>query len=236
MGRQWLQKKRELNAARKGKVANKLVREIAVAAKSGSPEPASNARLAMAVEAARKASLSNDTIQRAIKKGAGLTGEKVDLEVVTFEGFAPHKVPVIVECLTDNRNRTAPEIRVLFRDGQIGAKVGFLFDHVGLVEATHATAGLDLEGVAIEVGAQDVEPLEDTPAQQSGGRFITDRGDVDLVARKLRESGWQVTLAELGYVAKEDLELPPEQRAEVEAFLEALDDHDDVHRVYAALS
>jgi YebC/PmpR family DNA-binding regulatory protein len=236
MGRQWLQKKREENAAKRGKVATKLVREITVAAKSGAPDPAMNPRLALAVDAARKQSVSNDTITRAIKKGAGLLGEKVDLELVTFEGFAPHNVPVIVECLTDNRNRTAPEIRVLFRDGQLGAKVGFLFDHVGIIEATHATAGLDLESVAIEAGAQDVEPLEDAPAGQSGGRFVTDRTDLDVVTKKLRDGGWSITVSELGYVAKEPLELPPEQRTEVEAFLEAIDDNDDVHRVYAALA
>jgi YebC/PmpR family DNA-binding regulatory protein len=234
MGRQWLQKKREENAAKRGKVATKLVREITVAAKSGAPDPAMNPRLALAIEAARKQSVSNDTITRAIKKGAGLLGEKVDLEVVTFEGFAPHHVPVIVECLTDNRNRTAPEIRVLFRDGQLGAKVGFLFDHVGIIEATHGSSGQDLESVAIEAGAQDVGAIEGADAP-IGARFITDRGDLDAVTKRLREAGWTITVSELGYVAKEDMDLPPEQRAEVVAFLEAIDDNDDVHRVYAAL-
>jgi len=235
MGRQWLQKKRELNAAKRGKVATKLVREITVAAKSGSPDPLLNARLALAIENARKQSVSSDTIERAIKKGAGLLGEKVDLELVTFEGFAPHKVAVIVECLTDNRNRTVPEMRVLFRGGQLGTKVGFLFDYVGLVEATKAAAGIDLEEVAIEVGAQDVEPLENLAEGQVGGHFTTDRGDLDQATKKLREAGWTVTVSELAYVAKEDVDLPPEQRAEVEAFLEALDEHDDVHRIYASL-
>ena len=236
MGRQWLQKKREIEGAKRGKVATKLVREITVAAKSGTPDPAMNARLALAIEAARKQSVSNDTITRAIKRGAGLTGEKVDLETVTYEGFTPHQVPVIVECMTDNRNRTAPEIRVLFRGGQIGAKVGFLFDHVGIVEATRAQAGVDLESVAIEAGAQDVEPLEEVAPGHSGGRFITDHADVDVVTKALQSAGWVVTVSELGYVAKQDVDLPPEQRAEVEAFLAALDDHDDVHRIYTALS
>src|SRR5688572_31491822 len=109
MGRQWLQKNREINAAKRGKLFNKLVREISVAAKAGVPDPTMNPRLAVAVEAARKQSVPNDTIQRAIKKGAGLLGEHVQLELVTYEGFTVHKVPVIVECLTDNRNRTAPD-------------------------------------------------------------------------------------------------------------------------------
>lgn len=235
MGRQWLQKIREENASKRGKVSNKLVREITVAAKSGSADPTQNSRLAMAVEAARKASVSSATIDRAIKKGAGLLDEKDQSELVTIEGFAPHKVAVIVELMTENRNRTMPEMRVLFRDGQWGAKVGFLFQHVGIVEASHPTAGQDLESVAIEAGAQEVEPLEGVAAGHSGGRFLTDRGDVDLVTKALQKAGWTVTVAELGYVAKEFADVTPEQRAEVVAFLQALDDHDDVHRVYATL-
>lgn len=235
MGRQWLQKNREVNADKRGRIVNKLVREITVAAKHGAPDPAGNPRLAAAIEAARKQSVSNDTIQRAIKKGSGHGDDKVELEQITLEGFAPHQVPVIVECWTDNRNRTVPEMRVLFRDGQMGAKVGFLFDHVGLVEATRPGGGVDLEEVAIEVGAQNVEPLHDVPAGGTGGRFITDRGDVDVVSKALQKLGWTVTAAELGYVAKQDVELADAQRATVVAFLEAFDDHDDVHRVWAAL-
>ncbi len=235
MGRQWLQKHRELNNAKRGKITNKLVREIAIACKSGMPDPNMNPRLAVAVEAARKASVPNDTIARAIKKGSGTDGDKIDLDTVTFEGFAPHKVPVIVECLTDNRNRTAPEMRVLFRGGQLGAKVMFFFDHVGIVEATHATEGLDPEDAAIEAGAQDVEPLEGDEEAGSSGRFFTDPTDLDAVTKALREAGWSVTASDIGYRPKEAMELPEEQRDEVESFLAAVDDNDDVHRIYAAL-
>ena len=235
MGRQWLQKHREINAAKRGKLFNKLVREVSVAAKAGMPDPAMNARLAVAVEAARKQSVPNDTIARAIKKGAGQLGESIDLALVTIEGFAPHHVPVIVECLTDNRNRTAPEIRTLFRHGQLGAKVTFLFEHVGIIEASHAQPGLDRETVAIESGAQNVEPLESAPEGTTGARFFTDLTDLDTVTKALRQAGWSVTASEMGYVPKETLDLPAGQRQEVEAFLEALDDNDDVHRIYAAL-
>ncbi len=235
MGRQWLQKNREINANKRGKIVNKLVREIWVAAKSGAPDVTMNAKLAVAVEAARKQSVPNDTITRAIKKGAGLTGERTDIDLVTFEGFGPHQVPVIVECLTDNRNRTAPEMRVLFRHGQIGARVTFLFNHMGIVEATHETAGQDLETVAIEAGAQEVEPLEQVPEGQQGARFFTERTDLDTVTKALRAAGWSVTLSEVGYVPKEKVQLEPAARAEVEAFLAAIDDNDDVHRIYAAL-
>ncbi|MFO0934284.1 MAG: YebC/PmpR family DNA-binding transcriptional regulator [Planctomycetota bacterium] len=233
MGRQWLQKKREINAAKRGKIFTKLVREITVAAKAGVPDPTMNARLAVAVEAARKASVPNDTIARAIKKASG--GEGAELELVTFEGFAPHKVPVIVECMTDNRNRTAPDMRVLFRNGQMGAKVGFFFDHVGIIEATHEGKAMDLESVAIEAGAQNVEPLEHPPEDHVGARFFTDRTDLEAVTSVLRKGGWSVTASEMGYVAKEPMELPEDQRKDVEAFLEAIDDHDDCHRIYTAL-
>ena len=236
MGRQWLQKNKEINANKRAKIVTKLVREITVAAKMGVPDPAMNARLGVAVEAARKQSVSNDTITRAIKKAGGAGSEAANFELVTFEGMAPHKVPVIVECMTDNRNRTAPDIRSLFKNGQFGSKVMFLFEHVGIIEATHATAGLDRESAAIEAGAQDVEPLENTGEDSTGARFFTDRSDLDAVTGALRAAGWTVTTSEMGYVPKDKVQLPAEQRLEVEEFLEAIDDHDDCHRIYTALA
>ena len=103
---------------KKAQATGKIVREIMVAAKMGGPDPDGNARLTAAVEKARKESVSRDVIERAIKKGAGLGGEKLVMEHVLFEGYAPHKVPVIVEVYTDNVNRTAPEVRHLFRQGR----------------------------------------------------------------------------------------------------------------------
>jgi len=234
MGRQWLQKNREINAAKRGKIFNKLIREIRVAAEKGLPDPSMNARLAVAVEAARKQSVPNETITRAIKSGAGLLGPKVDLELVTFEGFTPHKVAVIVECLTDNRNRTAPDMRALFEGGQFGAKVRFLFEHVGIVEAAREGTH-DAEAAAIEAGAQNVEPLEEVTEGHTGARFVTDAADLDAVTGALRTSGWSVTTSEIGYVPKDAVDLAPEARREVEEFLAAIDEHDDVHRIYAAL-
>jgi YebC/PmpR family DNA-binding regulatory protein len=236
MGRQWLQKNREINANRRAKVVTKLVRDITVAAKSGVPDVAMNARLEAAVEAARKFSVSNDVIARAIKKASGQGGDAVAYELVAYEGMAPFKVPVIVECMTDNRNRTAPDIRSLFKDGQFGAKVMFLFEHVGIVEATHATAGLDREAAAIEAGAQNVEPLEGADEETTGARFITDRADLDAVTRALRKAGWTVTQSEMGYVPKEKMTLPQDQRQAVLEFLDRIDEHDDCHRIYTALA
>lgn len=235
MGRQWLHSKKEVTANRRAQITSKLVREIMVAAKMGVPDPAMNPRLSLAVDAARKQSVSNDVINRAIKKGSGTGDDAINYELVTYEGMGPRNVPVIVECLTENRNRTAPDIRMLFRDAQFGSKVMFLFDHIGIVEASVEKADVDLESVAIEAGAQDVEKLEGTPDDHSGGRFFTDRADMYTVADALKQAGWTVASAELGYRAKDPVVLSADERVQVETFLEKLDENDDVHRVYAAL-
>lgn len=239
MGAQWKQAGREASAQKKGQITVKLVREIMIAAKLGGPDPDLNPRLAAAVEKAKKASVYRDTIERAIKKGSGQTEEKVNIETVVYEGFAPHKVPVVVECLTDNRNRTAPEIRNLFKAGSLGqpGSVAFFFNHVGVVEATHTDANRDAEGDAIEAGAQEIEALEaeEIPPGQKGARFITEIKDLDAVSKALKAAGWNVIAAEIRYLAKNFTEVNPTARKEVENFLNALDDHDDVHRVYAAL-
>jgi YebC/PmpR family DNA-binding regulatory protein len=242
MGRQWLQAKREVASLRKGQVVGKLVKEIMVAAKLGGPDPAGNARLFAAVEKGRRASVSRDVIERAIKKGAGVGGEKLVMDHVVFEGYAPHKVAIIIEVLTDNNNRTAPEIRGFFKKtGQLGAPGSnkFLFDHVGLVEA-HKADGGDIEEAAIEAGAQNVEPLshaenDDIPDGATGARFITERPDLHAVSQWLSGNGWSVVTSELGYVAKNFPEIDDAQRAEVGEFLQSIEDHDDVHRVWAAL-
>jgi len=233
MGRQWLQKKRGINADKRARMTSKLAREIVVAAKMGAPDPAFNPRLALAIEGARKQSVSNEVIARAVKKGSGQTGETINFELVTFEGMSPQNVPVIIECLTDNRNRTAPDMRSMWKDGRFGAKVMFFFDHVGIIEATHDEAGLDLETAALEAGAQDVEPLEDTSEESSGARFYTSPSDLDSVTNALRAAKWTVTQSEMGYRPKERAAITPEQRQAHEDFLEKIDDHDDCHRIYS---
>src|SRR5438270_6897339 len=233
MGAQWKQAGREANAQKKGQLVNKLVREIMVAAKLGGPDAESNPRLAAAVEKARKASVYRDTIERAIKKGSGQTDDKITFELVTYEGFAPHKVPVVVECLTDSRNRTAPEIRNIFKAGSLGppGSVGFFFNHLGVVEATHTDPNRDAEGDAIEAGAQEVEPLEpdEVPAGQKGARFLTEIRELDTVSKALKAVGWNILAAEIRYLAKNFTEVDAVARKEVMDFLNALDDHEDVH-------
>jgi YebC/PmpR family DNA-binding regulatory protein len=242
MGRQWLHAKRLVAGLKKGRATGKIVREISVAAKMGGADPTMNARLFTAVEKAKRESVNREAIERAIKKGAGVGADKLIVEHVVFEGYAPHKVPVIVEVYTDNVNRTAPEIRVIFKRGQLGASGAnkFLFDHVGLVEAHNPDVNTDRETAAIEAGANEVEPLtheqnDDIPEGAAGARFLCERSAVHSVANWLSSNGWSVVTSELGYVPKNYPELGESDRIDVGDFLQALEEHDDVHRVWAAV-
>lgn len=232
MGAQWKTKIKEAVAAARGKVFTKLAREIMVAARAGA-DPEMNPRLRLAIEQAKKASMPRDTLERAIRKGAGLDDNPANFQKVTYEGFAPHRVPVIVECLTDNPNRTVTNIRILFRKGQLGStgSVSWDFDHVGMIEAVPATPGADPDTAAIEAGAQDLEPAGD-----GATLFITALTDLDAVSRALPKYGFTVQSAQLGWRAKNPMKLGEAERAEVVAFLEALDDDDDVQNVWAALA
>ncbi|BFM12902.1 YebC/PmpR family DNA-binding transcriptional regulator [Simiduia litorea] len=232
MGAQWKAKHREAAANAKGKLFTKLTKEIMIAARTGA-DPDMNPRLRMAVEAARKQSMTRETLERAIKKGSGQLDGAVSYEKVVYEGFAPHQVPVIVECLTDNVNRTISNIRVLFRKGQLGASgsVAWDFDHVGLIEASPTAPDADVELAAIEAGAQDFA-LED----DGSALFITDTTDLDLVSKALPAFGFNVESAKIGYRPKNPVTLEGEALAEVEAFLGAIDDDDDVHEVYVGLA
>ena len=236
MGAQWKAKGKDLAANAKGRVFGKLAKDIMIAARSGA-DPASNARLRLVVEQARTVSMPKETLDRAIKKGAGLTGETVHFEHVIYEGFAPHRVPLMVECLTDNLNRTASEVRVLFRKGQLGTSgsVAWDFDHVGMIEAERLAAGADAELAAIEAGAQDFEPGEEDGTMM----FLTDPADLDLVSRALPAHDFKVLSAKLGYKAKNPVDpasLSTRDLEEVEAFLAAIDANDDVQTIFVGLA
>ncbi len=236
MGAQWKAKGKAQVADARGKLFTKLVKEITVAARGGA-DPASNAKLRLVVEQARKVSMPKDTLERAIKKGSGTGSEAVNYEHVMYEGFAPHRVAVMVECLTDNVNRTAPEMRVLFRKGQLGTSgsVAWDFEHVGMIEAEPAAPGADPEMAAIEAGAQDFEPADENGVSL----FLTDPTDLDLVSRALPAQGFTVLTAKLGYKPKNPIDpasLSAEQMEEVEAFLAAIDGNDDVQNVYVGLA
>ena len=238
MGAQWKHAGRIENSTKRGAIISKLVKEITVATKAGDPNPENNARLRAAVEAAKKNSVPRDTIERAIKKGAGLLNE-AQYESVFYEGFAPHRVPVIVECLTDNKNRTAAEIRVLFRKGHLESigSVTWMFDRLGIIEGTFAKAGIDIEEAAIEAGAQNVEDLEASAVTegQTGARFFCEPTDLDLVTKALTALKWNITQSEIGFLVKNRMTLSAEQMKEVTEFLNAIDDDEDVHRVYAGI-
>jgi YebC/PmpR family DNA-binding regulatory protein len=232
MGAQWKAKHREEAANAKGKLFTKLSKEIMVAARNGA-DPEMNPRLRLAIDAAKKASMTRETLERAIKKGSGQLDGAVTYEKVTYEGFAPHQVPVIVECLTDNVNRTISSMRVLFRKGQLGSSgsVSWDFEHLGIIEASPASADSEAELAAIEAGAQDFDVDEDGTAT-----FYTDLTDVDLVSKALPAQGFTVVSAKLGYRPKNPMTLSDEAMAEVETFLAAIDNDDDVHEVYVGLA
>ena len=238
MGAQWKAKHKDLAASAKSRLFGKLAKDIMIAARHGA-DPGANARLRLVMEQARKVSMPKETLDRAIKKGAGLTGEAVHFEHAMYEGFAPHRVPVMVECLTDNVNRAASEMRVLFRKGQLGSSgaVAWDFEHLGLIEAepTSAAAKPDPELAAIEAGAQDFSPADDDGVCV----FLTDPADLDIVSRALPAQGFTVLSAKLGYRPKNPINpasLSAEQLDEVEAFLAALDANEDVQHVFAGLA
>jgi YebC/PmpR family DNA-binding regulatory protein len=240
MGAQWKQKWRELAADQKGRLVGKLTREIQVAARLGGPVPEFNARLFAAIAAAKKQSVTRDAIERAIAKGSGSGGDGEQFQSVLFEGFAPHRVPVMVECLTDNNNRTSSEIKVLFKAGSMGTPgtVAWMFEHVGLIEASHENKAKDLEEAALEADADDVEALELEEEEQAlriGGRFFCAIAKLDAVTKALKASGWNVTSSELHYRPKDYPALSEAQTEEVTSFLRQIDGHSDVHRVYAPL-
>ena len=233
MGAQWKQKGREQGADAKGRLFTKLAKEIMVASRSGGPDPNSNSPLRLAIEQAKRASMTRETLERAIKKGAGQLEGQAQHETVFYEGFAPHQVPVIVECLTDNKNRTAPNMRLLFKKGQLGAggSVSWDFTRCGAVEAGPPSGGEDAEEAAIEAGAQEVEAADDGLF-----RFLTEPSDLDVVSKALTARGWSVTAASLIWVAKNPVSLAGDALREVEAFLAALDEDDDVQHLYVGLA
>ncbi len=233
MGAQWKHAGRLAASNARGKAFSKVSKELIIAAKSGA-DPGLNAKLRIAIEAAKKVSLPRETIERCIKRGSGQLDEPVNYETVTFEGFAPHRVPVIVECLTDNKNRTAPNMRSHFRKGQLAASgaISWDFSYLGFVDAT-PPAGADPEEAAIECGAQDFEP----DGQGEGGfRFYTEPADLDAVSKALSAAGWPVVATRLGWRAKNPVTLDDAAaRAEVDAFLAEIDDDDDVQHIYVGL-
>lgn len=234
MGRGWVHGVRLASGAKKGKVFTKIAKEITVAVKLGGGDPDSNSRLRTALRDAQKNSMPKDTVDRAIKRGLG-TSDEADLEEMTYEGYAPHGVAFLVECLTDNRNRTVQDLRaiVVRKGGNLGepGSVMWMFDKLASIVATKDKATLDsAEEAAINAGANEVEDLGD-----GQWHFWADMTEMDAVGKSLVAQGWELHKAELSYKPKNPMELSAEQETDVQAFLEGVDDHDDVKRVFLGL-
>lgn len=239
MGKGWKNPFKEANAAKKGAAISKLAKEISVAAKLGGPDPEANSRLRLAINSARAESVPKDTIERAIKKGTGQLDDGKTIEEVMYEGYGPHQVGVLVECQTDNRARTAPDIRFIFKkhQGQMGEQgsVAWMFDRVGLVEGVGPEKDFDPEEEAIEAGANEVEKV-DNDDEQILFSFYTEPEELDGVQKVLQDRGWDIKTCELSYKPKNKTEdLSEEQLKEVYEFLDALDDNDDTARIHSTL-
>jgi YebC/PmpR family DNA-binding regulatory protein len=216
--------------AAKSKLFSKLAREITVSARLGLPDPAMNPRLRAAVLAARAENMPKDSIERAIKKATG--GEADNYAEIRYEGYGPGGVAVIVEVLTDNRNRTAGEVRATFtRSGGHLAETGavsFMFDHVGLIEYDAGVAsGDDMLEAAIEAGAQDVVSSE------AGHEIYSTADSLREVAKLLEQKLGEPRKAALVWKSQSTVAVNDEQGEKVLRLLESLNEHDDVQNVYA---
>jgi YebC/PmpR family DNA-binding regulatory protein len=217
--------------AKRGKLFAKLIRAIEVAARSGGANPDGNATLADAIQKAKDSSVPNDTIDRAVKRGAGeLSGQQLDL--VTYEGYAPGGVAVLVEALTDNRNRTAADIRHVFTRGggsiADAGSVAYLFSRRGQLVVPGDGADEDqVMEVALEAGAEDVEPGE------GGFTVTTAPGDLRAVRAAFDQAGIVYDAAEVTMVPSMSVPLERDAAVRVLRLLDALEDLDDVQDVYA---
>ena len=216
---------------KRAKVFTKLIRELTTAARTGLPDPNANPRLRAAILAARQANMPKDTVERAIKRGSG-GGDGEAYDEVRYEGYGPGGVAVIVEALTDNRNRTASEIRAAFTKaaGALGEtnSVSFLFDHVGEIAYPAATASADdMLEAAIEAGADDVSSDEERHA------VITATDDLNAVRDALEQRFGPADSARLVWRAKTAAPVDEETAQSVFKLLDTLEDSDDVQNVYA---
>ena len=208
--------------AKRGKIFTKLGRYIMVAAKEGGPDPEYNPALKAAIDKAKAENMPNDNIERAIKKGSGELGSD-NFEEIIYEGYGPAGIAVFVQCLTDNRNRTAPDIRHAFD------KSGGNFDRKGIlaIERTDSVDEDELTMLAIDLGAEEFE------TEDEGFEITTSPEDFDNVRNGLSESGYEFAVAELSYIPQTSVELTsPEDIKNMEKLIDMLEDNDDVQEVY----
>jgi YebC/PmpR family DNA-binding regulatory protein len=218
--------------AKRGKLFSKLSRAIIVAAKEGGPEPSNNLALQNAIEKARSYSMPKDNIERAIARGAGQDADAAAFETILYEGYAPGGVAVIVEALTDNRNRTAADVRHLFAksDGNLGesGSVAWLFERRAIVLVDGAADEDELTLAAAEGGAEDVE------RDGSTWQVTAAPEDLSAVRAAIEAAGFTVDSAELTMAPKTTIEVADESQAKkILRLIDALEDNDDVQEVYA---
>lgn len=218
--------------AKRAKIFTKLGRYIMVAAREGGPDPEFNPALLAAIDKAKAANMPNDNIERAIKRGSGGLDEG-NFEEIIYEGYGPSGIAVFAACLTDNRNRTAPDIRHAFDKcggnlGQSGS-VTFMFDRKGLIgiERQDSIDEDELTMLAIELGAEDFE------ASEEGFEIITTPEDFNGVKEGLSSEGYEFAMAELSYIPQSLVALTDEEDIKnMEKLIDMLEDNDDVQEVY----
>ena len=232
MGRKWQNIKLDKGKSdqQRGALFTRLSREIALSVKGGSPDPESNHRLKMAIEKAREHNMPQDNIKRAIARGSGGTGEK-EIEEMRYEGYGPHGLAVVVDAATDNRNRTAGELRFLFtkHGGSLGetGSVGWMFDAVGVVEVDADGKNEDaLTEAALVDGVIDVEFGEPV------SHVYTEPASLASSRDALRNAGLKIKDAYLGMRAKQRVAPTGGELSAAIAFLEALEDSEDVQHVF----
>lgn len=220
--------------AKRGKLFSKLSRAIIIAARHGGGDPETNLKLRYAIDKARSVSMPKDNIERAVKRGTGDL-EGVTYEEITYEGFGSGGVALLVDVLTDNRNRTAGEIRKIFEKGggTMGSAgcVGYLFERKGLFSVDASAVDEDtLMGIALDAGADDLK--------RAGSSFeITcDPAAFNQVQEALKKNNLTLTVAEITQLAKAPTDVEVEAGQKVMRLMEALDDHDDVQNVYSSLN
>ena len=225
--------KKEKNDAAKGKIFTILGREIAVAVKEGGPDPNNNFKLAQVIAKAKSNNMPNDTLERGIKKAAGDVGN-VNYEYVTYEGYGPSGIAIIVDALTDNKNRTAANVRSAFTkgNGNIGTPgcVSFMFDKKGqiIIDKEEYEADADeLMMTALDAGAEDFSEEEDSY------EILTDPDELDHVKKALEEAGIPLASAEVTMIPQNYVDLTDETAIKnLQKTLDLLDEDDDVQAVY----
>jgi len=226
-----IKRQKGANDAKRGVIFTKVAREITVAARAGVPDPESNYRLRLAVEKARTVNMPADNIKRAIERAGG--GDKAAAyEEIVYEGYGPGGVAVLVEAATDNRNRTAADVRSLFAKsgGQLGGagSVAWQFEPRGLVSVPRDRQDPDeIALIAIDAGAEDVDTDSD-PLE-----IVTQPGDLEAVRSALEKAGVKVESAELTMQARSPIQIDAAQARQNLRLIEALEDHDDIQRVTA---